>query len=218
MTIARTLTGVRQAYSQAARAAASLLAHPAIASSWDQPSALERYAVSGLAGHLAGQIFFAENALARPEPNIEPISLWEYYDRVAWIRSGPDGDPHVRIRRGSEMLAADGAAALVARTDAAVARLPELLAATPVPRLVQLPSWEWALTFDDFLRSRLIELTVHIDDLAVSVDLPIPTLPPQITEPVLDVLTKLATRTHGVAAVLRALTRSERAPASIAAF
>jgi hypothetical protein len=215
---ARTLTWARRAYTQAAGAAALLLAHPAVASSWDQPSALEHYAVSGLAGHLAGQIFFAENALAQPEPATEPISLMDYYDRVDWIRSGPDSDPHLRIRSGSEMLAVNGAAALAARAHAAVARLPEILAATPVLRRVQLPSWQWALTFDDFLHSRLIELAVHIDDLAVSVDLPAPPLPPQVTDPVLDLLTKLATRTHGVAPLLRALTRSERAPASIAAF
>lgn len=45
---------IRQNYLATAAAAADLLAHPAVAQSWDKPSALAGYAVSGLAGHLAG--------------------------------------------------------------------------------------------------------------------------------------------------------------------
>lgn len=208
----------RTAYLQGARAATRLLAHPAVAASWDRPSALAHYAVSGLAGHLAGQIFFAENALTGPEPDADPIPLLDYYDRVPWVREGHDSPTHVRIRDGAVRLAADGAAALADRAGVAVTALPRILAATPAARLVRLPSWQWALTFDDFLLTRLVELAVHIDDLSVSVGLPTPSLPAQVTEPVLDLLTSLAVRTHGPMAVLRVLTRTDRAPATIAAF
>jgi hypothetical protein len=40
----------------------------------------------------------------------------------------------------------------------------------------------------------------------------------QATDTVLTLLTRLAARRHGPAAVLRALSRAERAPATIAAF
>lgn len=213
-----TLTALRRAYITAARTAATLLAHPAVAASWDQPSALEHYAVSGLAGHLAGQIFFAEKALGQPEPDTEPIALLEYYNRVDWIRSSHDSETHVRIRHGSMLNAADGPAALATRTEAATTRLPQILTATPILRCVQLPTWQWALTFDDFLLSRLMELAVHIDDLAVGLRLPTPPLPLEVTGPVLDLLVSLAVRTHGEIALLRALSRAERAPTTIAAF
>ncbi|MEV4534343.1 maleylpyruvate isomerase N-terminal domain-containing protein [Asanoa sp. NPDC049518] len=212
------MTDVRAAYVVAARTAAMLLASPAVAAGWDRPSALERYAVSGLAGHLGGQIFFAERALAGPEPGTAPLAILDYYARVAWMTTGHDSPEHVRIRRGSEQAAAAGPADLAARAAAAVDRLPDLFAATPASRLVQLPTWRWTLTFDDFLRSRLVELAVHIDDLAVSVDLPTPPLPPWVTEPVLDLLSRLAVRRHGPVALLRTLSRAERAPDTVAAL
>jgi hypothetical protein len=75
-------------------------------------------------------------------------------------------------------------------------------------------SWEWALTLDDFLLTRLVEVAVHVGDPAVSVGLPTPPLPADVTGPVLDLLARLAVRRHGPVAVLRALTRVERAPIS----
>jgi hypothetical protein len=63
-----------------------------------------------------------------------------------------------------------------------------------------------------------MELAVHSDDLAVSVALPTPALPPTAVNAVVDLLTRLSVRRHGATAVLRTLTRAERAPRSIAAF
>ncbi|MCP2324202.1 heme-degrading monooxygenase HmoA [Hamadaea flava] len=214
----QTLGEVRRAYVRAAQTSASLLAHPAIAAAWDEPSAVKLHSVAGLAGHLAGQIFFAEKAIAWAEPEDDPISLADYYDRVDWIKEGPDSPTHRRIRQGSAQAAEDGPAALAARVEAAVARLPQLLTETPTLRRVRLPTWQWALTLDDFLRTRLVELAVHLDDLAVSVGVATPRLPTEITDPVIDLLTRLAVRKHGPTPVLRALCRAERAPATIAAF
>ena len=55
-------------------------------------------------------------------------------------------------------------------------------------------------------------------DLAVSVDVATPALSDDALRPVLGLLSDLAVRRHGAVAVLRALSRAERAPASIAAF
>lgn len=59
---------------------------------------------------------------------------------------------------------------------------------------------------------------MHIDDLAVSLRLPTPPLPQEVTGPVLDLLILLAIRKHGEIPLLRALSRAERAPTTIAAF
>jgi hypothetical protein len=66
--------------------------------------------------------------------------------------------------------------------------------------------------------TRIVEFAVHVDDLSVSVGIPIPNLPPQVTDTVLVLLTRLAAHRHGPTAVLRALSRAERAPATFAAF
>ena len=62
------------------------------------------------------------------------------------------------------------------------------------------------------------EMVVHGDDLASSVGLPTPEYPEAAIEPVLALLTGVAARRHGQTAVVRALSRPQRAPASISAF
>ncbi|MFC7483163.1 hypothetical protein ACFQX7_28525 [Luedemannella flava] len=59
---------------------------------------------------------------------------------------------------------------------------------------------------------------MHNDDLAVSVGIDAPAQPDEVLEPVFALLTKLAVKQHGATAVLRALSRAERAPATIAAI
>ena len=74
------------------------------------------------------------------------------------------------------------------------------------------------MTLDDFLLTRLIELVVHSDDLAASVGLETPQLPADVVDPVVDLLARLAVHRHGPTAVIRTLSRAERAPATISAF
>ena len=62
---------------------------------------------------------------------------------------------------------------------------------------------------DEYLRTRLVELTVHIDDLAISVDVA-PSVPAEAYAAAMDVLVAVGRRRHGDLAVLRALTRRER--------
>jgi hypothetical protein len=84
--------------------------------------------------------------------------------------------------------------------------------------VVLIPWQGWALTLDDFLVTRTMEIVVHSDDLAASLEIESPRLPEQVLEPVLTLLTRLAVRRHGQRAVVTALSRSERAPATISAF
>jgi hypothetical protein len=92
------------------------------------------------------------------------------------------------------------------------------LASAPEDRVVLIPWQGWALSLDDFLLTRMMEIAVHSDDLAVSVGVPAPRLPDTVLQPVIGLLTRLAIRRHGQSAVLSALSRSERAPDSISAF
>jgi len=214
------VTQIREDYVAAASAAAQLLGEPAVAAAWDKPSALELYSVAGLAGHLAGQVLFVAGFLddSGPQPQEKPVTLPEYYDRSTWINAGIDDGPHVRIRATSEANASDGAAALAARVHTVLDEVRKALPSVP-DRLVRMPTWgDYSLRLDDFLVTRLMELVVHSDDLAVSVGLPTPPLPDTATGTVVDLLARLAVRRHGPTAVVRALSRAERAPTSISAF
>jgi hypothetical protein len=212
------MTPTKDAFVQAAAPAAALLRDPAVAASWDSASVLREFSVAGLAGHLARQVLAVPRVLAQPVPADEPVSLLDHYALVSWIDAGPDDEANVEIRRSGEDEAADGAAALAAKTGVAVEALRSALPAEPAGRLVR-PSWvSWTLTLDDFLITRMMEIAVHSDDLALSAGVVTPALSPAVLDPVLELLTRLAVRRHGPTAVLRALSRSERAPGTIAAF
>ncbi|MFJ3336776.1 maleylpyruvate isomerase N-terminal domain-containing protein [Streptomyces sp. NPDC086766] len=209
---------VREAFLEAAGRVADLLAEPAVAHAWNDPSALKDFSVRGLAGHMFRQELELPGLLARPVPTEPVVSLREYYlERVVWLDAGPDAAVSARIRRSGEDTAADGHAALLARVRAAVGKLRTAVPEAPAGRPVHVPTWgEWSLDLDDFLLTRLMELVVHADDLACSVGLPAPDFPEHLTAPVVDLLARLAVRRHGPADVIRGLARVERAPASIA--
>ncbi len=212
------MTPIRDAYLLAADAAARLLADPAVADAWAKPSALEGFTVAGLAGHLGSQVFVIADALSAPPPSEPPIPLLDHYTRVRWIDAGVDAEVNVGIRESGEREAAPGAAALAQSVVAAANQARGLLEAEPHDRAVSPPAGPWALRLDDFLTTRMMEIAVHSDDLACSVGIPTPDLPPSVVDPVLALLTGLAARRHGAPALLRALARQERAPAAINAF
>ena len=102
--------------------------------------------------------------------------------------------------------APEGFAAVWAET---ADRLRGRLAAEPSGRLVQVFGG-LVLDLDDYLVTRLVELVVHGDDLAVSLGVAPPHLDPTATALVIDTLVEVARLRHGDAAVLAALTRRER--------
>ncbi|WP_116947132.1 maleylpyruvate isomerase N-terminal domain-containing protein [Jiangella endophytica] len=211
------MTTVRQAYLDAAGAALTLLGDPAVEARWDEPSALEAFTVGGLAGHLAGQVLAVPGVLATLVPEEPPAALLDHYTRAPWIGTGVDAETNVAIRAGGDANAADGPAVLVERTAAALATLRAALSAEPADRVVHLAG-RWSLTLDDYLTTRLLEIAVHDDDLAVSVGVDTPDLPDAALNPVFALLTTLSARKHGAPAVLRALARAERAPSDVTAI
>lgn len=156
--------------------------------------------------------------LAAPVSAGDPVGLLDHYARGTWLGAPVDATVNVAIRRAGDGLAADGPAALVDRCAATLRELVGVLPAEPPERVVHVARGPWSLTLDDYLATRLMELVVHADDLAVSVGVPTPELPDEAVGPVLTLLARLAVRRHGQAPVLRALSRAERAPASIAAL
>ena len=203
---------MKQAYLEAAALATELLADPAVGRSWEAPSVLPKLTVRGLAGHLARSVTRVPSVLDQPVADEEPVALIEHYTRSRWVGADLDDDENVRIRRDGEAEGADGQAELLTQVRDALRHLRELLPAQPAGRVVHLPWAGWSLSLDDYLTTRLVELAVHVDDLAVSVGVPTPVLPPSVLEPVLAVLSRVAVHRHGQVAVLRALSRAERAP------
>lgn len=205
------------AFLAAADHAVAVLSRAEVAAAWHRPSALAEWSVGGLAAHLASEAPTAVRLLAAP-PGEDPIPIEEHYVRVAWVGATLHDDVNVGIRADGDAGAAGGPEAVVARLADARAALPDLLSTVPADRAVLIPWQGWSLRRDDFLITRMMEIVVHAEDVAASVGTITPDLPSEVLVPVLRLLSGLAVRRHGQAAVVAAFTRSERAPRYISAF
>lgn len=201
---------IRSTFLEASRIARDLVAAPEVVEAWDQPSALADLSVRGLAGHLTRATTLVEACLDRGEPEGEPISPARYFNTAL-----ADPSVDVGVRQKGEETAAVGHIALLATLDATLARLATRLEAEPADRKVAV-FLDMVLTVDDYLATRLVELAVHVDDLAVSVGLPTPAMP---LDTAVATLVEVARDRHGDLAVLRALSRRERAaPTTLVVF
>jgi hypothetical protein len=211
---------VSHPYLSAADAALELLGRDEVAERWSEPSALPKMSVGAVAAHLASEVLMVYEALTDPAVRApeEPVPLLDHYTRSAWVEAGLDDDVNVGIRNGAQQTAADGPDAVLETARRAAAEVAALLPAADLSAAVRMPWWGWALTMDDFLTTRMMEIVVHADDLAVSADTTTPEFDADVLGPVLALLTGVAVRRHGQASVVRALSRAERAPDSIAAF
>jgi hypothetical protein len=202
---------IRRDYLELAAGVTTLLAEPAVERCWASDSALRGFRVCGLAGHLASQVTVVVAVLEDGSPGTAPISLLDHYARSTWTDGDIGSELNTGIRLAGEQTAAVGLPALRARTEDGLTALRRRLPAEPADRVIQLPFGPWALTLDDFLATRLLEIAVHSDDLAVSVGVETPALPARAEETVLGLLCRWSAARHGATAVLRALSRSERA-------
>lgn len=201
-----------------AEAAGTLLRAPEITARWDEPSALAEYRVSGLAGHLVkGGVLRILDWLDEPvRDGLPQVDAVAFYTGALHPDMPLDDPVNANIRAASAKTAEDGPAALADLYDASIAELRTGLADLPPDRLMS--AIRVTIPLDQWLLTRMVELAVHADDLAVSLDLPTPELPPVAADLVLTTLVRLATAHHGTIAVLRALSRRERSTEPICAF
>jgi len=153
-----------------------------------------------------------------PAADQPPRDLMAHYGDSAWLGKDVDNPANVGIRAQSVAFAEAGHARIVEALRADLGTIRAALPNVPTDRAVLLPWTGWALSLDDLLLTRMMEITVHCDDLAVSVDVPTPAFPPRVLRPVLGLLTDLAVARHGQTAIVRALSRRERAPQTISAL
>ena len=195
-----------------------LAARPEVRGAWERESACAGMTVGGLTHHLLKQAGNTVRGLRATPDGAPPIALLEHYARAAWVEAGPEDEANVSIRDGENDGAQVGPDVVLELAAEWADDLPALLEAARDPDTIFIPWQGWSLTTEDFLTTRMMELVVHGDDLAASVGLDTPTYPGGVLTPVLGLLTGVAVRRHGQTAVVRGLSRPQRAPASISAF
>jgi hypothetical protein len=198
---------IRLSYIAAAAVAREIIARPEVAAAWDKPSALRKLTVRGLAGHLARSVVTVSDYLAAPPPEGAPALTAPAYFAEMFPDDDIDSDLNVAVRSRGEEQAADGRDALIERLDMLLAQLTEHLPLESIGRTMRVIG-DRLILLDDYLRTRLVELALHIDDLCVSVHIDSPDIPG--AEVAIRTLVDVARLHHGDLAVLRALGRRER--------
>lgn len=199
---------VVEAFFDAASNACAILEHPELGSHWTKPSVLTEFSVAGLAGHLLRGILTVEKYLDEPSSVDAPLSAVEYY-QAAGLNSDPDSELNRDIRTRGDEMAAAGATLVAAAARTALHHLRDRLAAED-PRRVMTVLGGAAITLEEYLRTRVVELVVHSDDLVLSIGIGDDYVVSVATSGVaIETLVGLARARHGDVAVLRALTRRE---------
>ena len=214
------MAATRELFVAAGDAAARLIASDDVAARWNEPSALAGYTVAGLAGHLARAVLQVASYLDRPAapPAGHPLDdAPGYFVIVLGDHDPVDSDLHRAIRERGQQVAAQGPAALARQLTAAQRELEGRFDAEGMDRLVTVREGV-VLTLEGYLATRLVELVLHLDDLALSVDREPEAVPDGAYDVVAGVLARLAARRAGGLATVRSLARSERQPEAIRAL
>ncbi|MFW5469001.1 maleylpyruvate isomerase N-terminal domain-containing protein [Knoellia sp. CPCC 206435] len=186
---------------------------------WERDSACTGMTVGGLTHHLLAQVGHVVTGLRSAAPPGAPvIGLLDHYADAPWVTASQSGETDPDQDEKDNAAAAAGHEAVVAAARAALAELPGVLAMPRDPDVIHIPWQGWSLPTPDFVTTRLMEMVVHGDDLAASVGLPTPEHEPAVVAPVLALLTEVSLRRHGQVALVRALSRPQRASGDISAF
>ena len=202
---------LRTLYLDAASLVVELVGLPDVVAAWDRPSALPLMTVGELASHLSRSVLQVEHFLdAGPDPSWPvPATAGSYY-AVLEGTAEPDSPLNVGVRQRSVEVAGQGPDAALALVTGCRDRLVPRLGSEPAGRQV-MPHGGRALTLDEYLRTRLVEICIHRDDLALSLpQTPIGRVNPAAVAVAVDVLVAAARERNGDAAVLTALSRRER--------
>jgi hypothetical protein len=196
----------REAFLEAFEAAGAVLRRAEVRASWEHESALKEFSVKGLAGHLVRAGARIEVYLDEEPPTGEPIPAPLYF--VAGLRVMDEAD-NERVRNDGEATSAGGWEALIEEHRRLHEQLKTRLAREPADRLLRVYGGH-VMLLDEYLETRIVELLVHADDLAVSVGLPAPQFPEAASDIAIRHLVEVARLHRGDREVLIALSRRER--------
>jgi hypothetical protein len=177
-----------------------------VRAAWDLPSLLEDQKVSGLAGHLArGGVWVVADYLdnAPVDRPVDFQSAGEYF--AAFAANASDLD-HLAIRDRGAQVASMGYEALVRVLQQRVTELEGRLRSVEPGALVSVFGGK-VIRLSDYLETRIVEQTVHLDDLARSVGREPWPMSHKAETTTIRVGIDIASRRSGTRALVRALYR-----------
>ena len=201
------MSHVRTVYLQTAAATAELLAVPELDAMWDEISILPAFRVSGLAGHLARSIFQVDGYMDTPVGGRPPITAAVYIGELE-DTADINSSLNMSVRDRGDQAGQMGLEALVEAAKAGLEGLREKLANEPAIRRIEVLGGR-VLLLDEYLKTRIVEMIVHVEDLALSIDAGVG-LPVDAIKIATDTVVAAGRMRHGDLAFLRGMTRRER--------
>ncbi|MDO8731023.1 MAG: maleylpyruvate isomerase N-terminal domain-containing protein [Actinomycetota bacterium] len=195
----------------------TFLATSEVAKYWEYPSELEEWTVAGLAGHLARPVLNIPTILAAKVPSELPLkSAVEYYSAMPASAQEINSQVAIDIRKRGVESAGTGAKDLLKRYDSALSEL-----STTLPELAEdheVIALGARMLLTEYLITRMVEMVVHADDLAVSIGKVSPKFPMTASDTVVATLACISARRNSLTDVIRALAREERPIQRLSAF
>jgi hypothetical protein len=152
-------------------------------------------------------VFQVDWYLASEEPLGRPLTAAEYYAQAEGL-TDPRSLLNETIVAEAQDAASCGTHELHEACLSALTRLSDVLKTVPPDQAIVV-SRRRTLLLDEYLRTRIVEMTIHTDDLAASVDRLSPELPEEAYETAVSVLMDSAVMRHGAPAVLQAIARPD---------
>jgi hypothetical protein len=180
---------------------------------WSRPSVLTDYTVGGVAAHAVQGVVWLEQLLKDTEPvGLRQVAVFDFFGLNRVEEEGVDPIA-TSLRSAAEAIALRGpgdvTAACTASRHELVTLLDEASSHRAVP-VIRVAGGQVALC--DYLRTRVLEVVVHGDDIVCSVpDFSVPDPPSAAMEVSLGVCLELARARGGDLGALRAFARAERA-------
>jgi hypothetical protein len=206
-----------EAFLEASLHAGAVLASEPVRLAWADPSAVEMMTVGDICGHVFLIVRRVGKRLESAEKVDRPALTAEAAEWT-WLRVQTVADlelpEHSQVRMDGAHVAAWGWEEVHRAYDARVHYVGDLLR-RGLPAAIDVSGR--SLSFSSYLATRVVELIVHADDLACSVG-HTGAPPSRALALALDVLVEGSRSVHGDMAVLRALSRPERAPGGISVF
>jgi hypothetical protein len=205
-----------EAFLEASLYAGALLGSDGVRLAWEVPSAVEMMTVGDLCGHMflivrrVGERLESATNVGGSASAMESDWTWARVE----TRADLNLPEHRQVRIDGAYVAAWGWEEVHNAYKSRVRMVSDLLE-RGLPAATEVGGHR--LPFSSYLVTRVVELIVHADDLACSIGLV--GTPPQVSlNTALDALVDGSRSAHGDLALLRALSRPERAPEGISVF
>jgi len=184
-----------------------------VTAAWAEPSCVPFYSVGGVAAHAVHSVMWLEQLLRDTEPvGLRKVTLGEFFGPNRVDVPQDDDVVSAALRSAAEAFALVGMSMVVTGCRDSRDAVEGLLGAMPADRavpVIRVAGGQAPLR--DYLKSRVLEVVVHGDDVASSVPgLRVPDPPDACLTVCLDVCVELARSRVGGLGALRAFTRGER--------